>query len=352
VHPSASRPEAADFFISYTQADKTWAEWIAWQLEDAGYRVVLQAWDFSAGSNFIIEMDKAARTADCTVAVLSTEYMGSKFAAAEWSAALASDPTGESRRLLPVRIGGEPPTGLLATISWIDLTACDEASARSRLLAAAAGGRTKPSQRPAFPAAESQVMARPLFPVPSSIAQGTASKLIVAIVTAVSLYVAAAGWTRLQVEQVFDVPVEKSATDRVVMYKGLPVDEAYLRRLEAHEQGISVFPWAFKVPAIFIQVIACVAIAFVGGVVRLGYERLLGGGPRRMRLRPFVDAQRDWIRLGISGSFGLVAAVAASALPFAATRSGVTKYAVLTLLVSLIGGMLMESSMRARRDEP
>jgi hypothetical protein len=24
---------AADFFVSYTNADRAWAEWIAWQLE-------------------------------------------------------------------------------------------------------------------------------------------------------------------------------------------------------------------------------------------------------------------------------------------------------------------------------
>jgi TIR domain len=35
-----------DFFVSYTAADQEWAEWIAWQLEEAGYRTVLQAWDF------------------------------------------------------------------------------------------------------------------------------------------------------------------------------------------------------------------------------------------------------------------------------------------------------------------
>ncbi len=26
-----------DFFISYTQADRAWAEWIAWTLEEKGY---------------------------------------------------------------------------------------------------------------------------------------------------------------------------------------------------------------------------------------------------------------------------------------------------------------------------
>ena len=42
-----------DFFISYSGDDKTWAEWIAWQLDEAGYTTVLQAWDFRPGSNFL-----------------------------------------------------------------------------------------------------------------------------------------------------------------------------------------------------------------------------------------------------------------------------------------------------------
>ena len=35
--------KAADFFVSYTSADRAWAEWIAWQLEQAGYQVIVQA---------------------------------------------------------------------------------------------------------------------------------------------------------------------------------------------------------------------------------------------------------------------------------------------------------------------
>jgi hypothetical protein len=52
-----------DYFISYTHADQRWAEWIAWLLEEAGYTTMLQAWDFIAGSNFVIEMDAAASMA-------------------------------------------------------------------------------------------------------------------------------------------------------------------------------------------------------------------------------------------------------------------------------------------------
>jgi len=30
-----------DFFISYTGADRQWAEWIAWHLEQAGYSTII-----------------------------------------------------------------------------------------------------------------------------------------------------------------------------------------------------------------------------------------------------------------------------------------------------------------------
>lgn len=30
--------QAADFFVSYTSADRAWAEWIAWQLETRATR--------------------------------------------------------------------------------------------------------------------------------------------------------------------------------------------------------------------------------------------------------------------------------------------------------------------------
>jgi TIR domain-containing protein len=35
--------EMKDFFVSYTSADRSWAEWIAWRLEEAGYGVFIQA---------------------------------------------------------------------------------------------------------------------------------------------------------------------------------------------------------------------------------------------------------------------------------------------------------------------
>ena len=41
-------------FVSYTAADEAWATWIGAQLEAAGQRVRLQAWDSPAGENFVV----------------------------------------------------------------------------------------------------------------------------------------------------------------------------------------------------------------------------------------------------------------------------------------------------------
>jgi hypothetical protein len=93
-----------DFFISYTGVNRPWAEWIAVQLEAAGYSTLLQAWDFRPGSDFIHEMQQATSTGGRTIAVLSPAYFASKFSEAEWRAAFVKDPTGEQGLLVPVRV--------------------------------------------------------------------------------------------------------------------------------------------------------------------------------------------------------------------------------------------------------
>ena len=42
-----------DFFVSHAGADRAWAEWVAWQLTEAGYSVELDVWDWAAGRNFV-----------------------------------------------------------------------------------------------------------------------------------------------------------------------------------------------------------------------------------------------------------------------------------------------------------
>jgi hypothetical protein len=107
IDPVAAR----DFFISYTSADRAWAEWIAWQLEEAGYQIQIQAWDFSPGGNFVVEMQQATVECERTIAVLSANYFSSEFAKAEWAVAFRLDPTGKNEKLIPVRIEAYQPQG-------------------------------------------------------------------------------------------------------------------------------------------------------------------------------------------------------------------------------------------------
>jgi len=132
--PEGQAAERRDFFVSYTGADRAWAEWIAWQLKDSGSSVVLQAWDMVPGRDFLHEMQKATTTANRTLAVLSPAYFTSQFAEAEWRVAFADDPSGEQRRLIPVRVVDFQPAGLLATRIYIDLVGKDRPAARAALL--------------------------------------------------------------------------------------------------------------------------------------------------------------------------------------------------------------------------
>ena len=88
---SVDRPRAGwDFFVSYTQADRAWAEWIAWTLEEDGHRVLVQAWDLVAGTNWIEGMHAGTRDASRMIAVLSPDYLESACGTAEWQAAWAA----------------------------------------------------------------------------------------------------------------------------------------------------------------------------------------------------------------------------------------------------------------------
>ncbi|TFH49723.1 MAG: toll/interleukin-1 receptor domain-containing protein, partial [Methanothrix sp.] len=140
-----------DFFISYNKADRQWAEWIAWQLEDEGYSVVIQCWDFLPGCNFVLEMHEAAKDAERTIGVLSPHFLASMFTQPEWAVAFVKDPTGKNRKLLLIRVQDCQPDGLLAAISYLDLVGLDEDKARKNILAAAGGKRLKPSSPPGFP---------------------------------------------------------------------------------------------------------------------------------------------------------------------------------------------------------
>ena len=157
-----------DFFISTPRSDRSWAEWIAWQLEEAGYTTVIQAWDFRPGRNFVVDMQYAAAGSERTIAALSPSYLESCLQSgftAEWAAAFARDPSGTQGLLLPVRIHDCAPQGLLPQIVYIDLVGLDAEAARDTLLAGVWRQRAKPTREPGSPAlAPALPRSNPSFP--------------------------------------------------------------------------------------------------------------------------------------------------------------------------------------------
>jgi hypothetical protein len=150
-----------DFFVSYTKADQSWAEWIAWQLENQGYTTVIQAWDFHAGSNFISDMQRAAIETGCTIAVISPAFFTSPYAEAEWTSAFANDPTGAKRKFVMVRVEDVEPTGLLKPRVYIDLVGLNAKDASERLHRLIKGERAKPDKPPDYPGSNDNVKTPP-----------------------------------------------------------------------------------------------------------------------------------------------------------------------------------------------
>jgi hypothetical protein len=146
--------DRADFFVSHAGADRAWAEWVAWQLTDAGYTVELDVWDWSAGRNFVLAMSDALARCDRVLALLSPAYFDRpRYSTDEWTAALVHVPGTGQGLLVPVRVEDVPAEtmpAVLRPLVFCDLVGLDAAEARRVLLEAVAGPR-RPSGEPVFP---------------------------------------------------------------------------------------------------------------------------------------------------------------------------------------------------------
>jgi len=148
-----------DFFVAYTATDRRWAVWISWQLEKAGYSVLVQEWDFVPGTNWLFGMDGGVTQCERTIAVLSPAYLDSVYGRLEWQAVQGGDPAGLLRNLVPVMVDRCAPPGLLGSVVYIDLSSPELGveAAQELLLAGVGGartGRSKPAVAPPFPRSE------------------------------------------------------------------------------------------------------------------------------------------------------------------------------------------------------
>ena len=146
--------DRTDFFVSHAGADRAWAEWVAWQLTDAGHTVELDVWNWATGQNFVLAMSDALARCDRVVGLFSAVYFDrDRYTSDEWAAALLHVPGTGQGRLVPVRVEEVAPADMppvLQPLVFCDVFGVDAAEARRVLLEAVRGPR-RPDGEPVFP---------------------------------------------------------------------------------------------------------------------------------------------------------------------------------------------------------
>ena len=123
-----------DYFVAYHAADQDWAEWIGERLQEAGYTVELQSYDYWARSSMILEMFAVSAIADATIALLSPEFLTENLDRPEWQAAYAQDPTGALGILIPVRVRECDVAAALPGVWFVDLVGLEGEAAGAALV--------------------------------------------------------------------------------------------------------------------------------------------------------------------------------------------------------------------------
>lgn len=122
--------EAQEFkyqlFISYTEADRAWAEQLYRRLQDRSVRVFFAHESIQAGEHITLQVSDALDTSYKVAMVMSPDYFARPWPRTEWSSALKKDPENRDRRLIPLlRRKCEIPD-LLSDLKAIDFTNDDD----------------------------------------------------------------------------------------------------------------------------------------------------------------------------------------------------------------------------------
>jgi tetratricopeptide (TPR) repeat protein len=152
-----------NILVSYCSVDWRWAEWIAWQLGEAGHTTILHAWSFEQQeSKETLEVQALLQKAEQTLMIVSADYLNYLYTQPEWASILChyllqkSQSTHNSPRVALVQVREcrhnfkEP----LRALPYLDLVGCDEARSRELLLTFIEGRCHTTLVPPSFPAPE------------------------------------------------------------------------------------------------------------------------------------------------------------------------------------------------------
>ncbi len=140
----------SDFFISHATPDREWAQWIAWQLEAAGFATYLPMRDLRPGSDRR-ELEQAIVGSRRAIVTLSPDYIRSDFCEREWRAIADREEDEEEPTLVPVRVRECEPTGQLGRLAYVDLVGLDEPRAAEQLTHGVSTDGRRRGGRPDFP---------------------------------------------------------------------------------------------------------------------------------------------------------------------------------------------------------
>jgi hypothetical protein len=134
------------WFISHAGADRAWAEWVGWQLLDAGHQVELDYWDWGAGDNFVVKMNAALERGQLLALFSPAYFEPERFTTPEWTAMVAM-----REKITPVRLSEVEPPAILRPLLSKDLFGLGPMEARRVLLEAVDGPPSRPTVEPPFP---------------------------------------------------------------------------------------------------------------------------------------------------------------------------------------------------------
>lgn len=128
LNKQINQRKQVDFFVSSSHTDIQWAEWIVNCIEKEGYTTFWGERDLFIGDNFISIIQDYLEGADNFIAVLSPSYSASAYCQAEVSSVLL-----KGKKIIPIKVSEEKPTGDIAKLLYVDIYNIDEKKAKEKL---------------------------------------------------------------------------------------------------------------------------------------------------------------------------------------------------------------------------
>jgi hypothetical protein len=111
----------ANLFVSHRGTDAAEAERLARELAAQGHEVWLDSWDIGIGDSIVARIDEGLTGGSYLILCYSESGVLSPWMGREWMSALARQLDGKGVKVLPVRLTGGDPPGILADVRYADL---------------------------------------------------------------------------------------------------------------------------------------------------------------------------------------------------------------------------------------